>query len=80
MQKSLVLIAMCAVGTLASRQADRVNTNMAFASAKMEKIREAHGLPVRAVNGHLKTKLEGALEQAAAPTLSNWFSNLQCDD
>lgn len=79
MQKSLVLLAVCAVSaTLGNRLSDRVNTNLAFASAKMEKIRAAHGLETRSVN--LKSKLEGTLEQAAPPTISGWISNLECED
>jgi hypothetical protein len=75
------LLALCAVSaTLGNRVTDRVNTNFAFAAAKMEKIREAHGLETRPVNALLKTKLEGALEQAAPPSISGWISGLDCED
>jgi len=81
MYKTLTLAAMVATSVLANRVKDHVNTQMFFAMAKQDKIREKYGIEAPKSRWEYVGPAQLELEAAPAPpTISGWLEKIACND
>ena len=79
MQKTLTLVAMVATSVLANRVKDHVNTQMAFAMARQDQIREKYN--IQAPSSRWEYVSHNHLEQGPTPpSFSAWVEGVACDD
>ena len=79
MQKSLALVTLFAVSTLASRVTDHVNTQMLFAIANNEKIREKYNIPTPASRFEQVSHAH-VYQGSMPPSFHNWAAGVSCPD
>ena len=80
MHKTLAIATLFAVNALAGRVSEHVNTQMLFAVANNEKIREKYGIPTPTSRFETVSHAHVKAGPTPPPTFAEWASTVGCDD